>query len=167
MYGYLAVVFKGKGAAKEALRTLEDFTPAYVWIDDVAVVSRGKLGVTHVHSTWAQDDSDVAMGGGWGLLTGALIGLLLGPSGALAGAAMGGYLGVLGGTLGDILSDDPRLDELAEALGKDTSALILVGEKPSLADFESAVEPLGGKIIKSDLKTDDIKALRKALKAAS
>ncbi len=39
----------------------------YVWIDDVAVVSRGKLGATHIHSTWAQDDSEVAAGGGWGL----------------------------------------------------------------------------------------------------
>ena len=37
MYGYLAVVFDGKETAKEALTTLEDFTPAYVWIDDVAV----------------------------------------------------------------------------------------------------------------------------------
>ncbi|MEY8120714.1 MULTISPECIES: DUF1269 domain-containing protein [unclassified Falsihalocynthiibacter] len=167
MYGFIAVTFDGKKTAQKALATLEDYSVAYVWIDDVAVVSRGKLGATHIHSTWAQDDSDITVGGGWGLLTGGLIGLLFGPGGAMAGAAIGGSLGAMGGAANEITFDDPRLDDLAAALVKDSSALILVGEKPSLADFTSAVEPLGGTIIKSDLTEKDIKALRKALKAAS
>lgn len=167
MYGFVAVIFDGKRTAQKALNTLEDYTPAYVWIDDVAVVSRGKLGATHVHSTWAQDDSDIAAGGGFGLLTGGLLGMLFGPGGAMAGAAIGGSLGVMGGAADEIVLDDPRLDDLAEALGKDTSALILVGEKPTLADYASAVEPLGGRVIQSDLTADDIKALRKELKAAA
>ena len=167
MYGFVAVVFDGHKTAHKALDTLMDFTPAYVWIDDVAVLSRGKLGATHIHSTWAQDDSDVGAGSGWGLVTGGLIGLLFGPGGAMAGAALGGSLGAMGGATTEIAMDDPRLDDFAEALVKDSSALILVGEKPTIADFTSAVEPLGGKVIKSDLTEDDIKALRKELKAAA
>ena len=167
MAGYAAFVFEGKNAAGDALDTLAAFTPTYVWVDDVAVVSRGKLGVTHVHSTWAQDDSAVAVGGSWGLLTGALIGALLGPGGAMAGAAAGGYLGVLGGGLADIAVNDPRLDELAVALGNDTSALILVGEDPTLAAFRKAADSLGGKLIEGSLSPEDVLKLRKELKATN
>lgn len=166
MYGFVAAVFDGKRTAQKALDTLEDYSPSYVWVEDVAVVSRGKLGATHIHSTWAQDDSDVAAGGGWGLVTGGLLGCLLGPGGAMAGAALGGSLGAMSGAAEELAFDDPKLDDFTEALVKDTSALILVGEKPTLADYASAVEPLGGRIIQSDLTADDIKALRKELKTA-
>ena len=167
MYGFVAVVFDGKRTAQKALNTLEDYAPGYVWIDDVAVVSRGKLGGTRIHSTWAQDDSDVGAGAGWGLVTGGLISLLFGPGGAMAGAAIGGSLGGMGGLADEITFDDPRLDDFAAALVNGSSALILVGEKPTLADYTSAVEPLGGKIIQSDLDESDIKAMRKELKAAA
>jgi uncharacterized membrane protein len=167
MYGFVTVVFDGHRTAQMAYNTLVDFTPVYGWADDVAVVSRGKLGATHIHSTWAQDDSDVGVGGGWGLVTGGLIGLLFGPGGAMAGAAIGGSIGAMGGATNEMMLEDPRLDEVADALVKNSSALILVGEDPMLADFSSAIEPLGGKVIKSDLTEADIKALRKALKAAS
>ena len=49
------------------------------------MVSKSKYGSIRVHSTWAEDDSDVGAGTGFGALTGGLIGLLLGPGGALAG----------------------------------------------------------------------------------
>ena len=97
-------------------------------------------------------------------MTGGLIGMLFGPGGALAGAAVGGSLGCLLGAADDVDFDDPKLDEFAAALSNDTSALILVGEEATLADFVSAVEPFGGKIIETDLDEDDIKALRKALR---
>jgi len=61
--------------------------------------------------------------------------------------------------------DDPRLDEFAASLTNDTSALILVGEDETLAEFVTGVEPFGGRIIETDLDEKDIKALRKALKA--
>ena len=166
MYGFKAFVFDGKKTARKALDTLEDNTSMYAWIDDVAEVSRNKHGSIRVHSTWAQDDSDVGAGAGLGVMTWGLIGLLLGPGGALAGAAMGGSLGALVGASDDIAFDDPRLDEFAAALSNDTSALILVGEEATVADFGSAVEPFGGKIIETDLDDKDIKALKKALKKA-
>ncbi len=162
MYGFKAFVFGGKKTAGKALDTLEDYTPVYGWIEDVAVVSRSKHGSVRVHSTWAQDDG-VGAGAGFGAVTGGLIGLLLGPGGALAGAAVGGSIGALFGVSDDIEFDDPKLDDLAAALRNDTSALVLVGEETTLADFVTAVEPLGGEIIETDLDDDDIKALRKAL----
>ena len=167
MYGFVAIVFDGKNTAQMALNSLTDIRPAFMWVDDAAVVSRGESGATRVHCTWAQNDCDVAVEGSCGLLTGGLIGMLFGPGGAMAAAALGGSLGAMGGATIEITLEDPRLDEVADALVKDKSALILVGEKPMLADFASAVEPLGGRVFKSDLTEDDIKALRKELRAAA
>jgi len=163
MYGFKAFVFNGKKTAGRAFDTLEDHMPVYPWIDDAAVVSKNKLGFTRIHSTWAQDDSAVGVGTGVGALTGALLGVLLGPGGVLAGAAAGGSMGAMFGVGSEIAFDDPRLDEFAASLTKDTSALILVGEKVSIADFTSAVTPFGGKVIETNLDDKDIAALKKAL----
>ena len=163
MYGFEAFVFDGKKTAHKALHALEDAGAPYVWIDDVAEVSRSKHGSIRVHSTWAQDDSEVGAGTGFGAVTGGLLGLLFGPGGAMAGAAIGGSLGCLVGATDEVAFDDPRLDDFAAALDKDTSAVILVGEKGTLADFTSAFEPFGGKIIQTDLDEKDVKALRKAM----
>jgi uncharacterized membrane protein len=165
MYGFKAFVFNGKKTAYKALDTLEDHMPVYPWIDDAAVVSRSKLGIVRIHSTWAQDDTAVGAGAGFGAITGALLGVLLGPGGALAGAAMGGSMGALFGIGDEIAFDDPRLDDFAASLAKDTSALILVGEKATIADFTAAVVPFGGKVIETNLDEKDVKNLRKALKA--
>jgi uncharacterized membrane protein len=165
MYGFKAFVFNGKKTAVKALDTLEDHSPVYPWIDDAAVVSRSKLGIIRIHSTWAQDDTAIGAGAGFGALTGALLGVLLGPGGALAGAAAGGSMGALFGIGDEIIFDDPKLDDFASSLAKDTSALILVGEAPTLADFTSAVAPFGGKVIETNLDEKDVKNLRKALKA--
>jgi uncharacterized membrane protein len=164
MYVFKAVVFNGKRTAGKALETLEDHMPVYPWIEDAAVVSRSKLGIIRIHSTWAQDDTAVAAGTGFGAVTGALLGLLLGPGGALAGAAVGGSMGAMLGVGDEIAFDDPRLDDFASSLAKDTSALILVGEKVTIADFTSAVTPFGGKVIETNLDENDVKAIKKALK---
>ena len=165
MYGFKAFIFDGKKTAGKALDTLEDYTPAYAWIDDAAVVSKSKHGSIRVHSTWAQDDSDVCAGSGLGALTGAVVGMLFGPAGAIAGAMTGGSLGMLFGASADMAFDDPRLDDFADSLVYDSSSLILVGDDDALTEFTAAVEPFGGgKVIQTDLNEDDIKALRKAMK---
>ena len=163
MAKFKAVTFKGKKTARKAFYTLEDYSPEYYWIDDVAVVSRSKHGHLRVNSTWAQDESGKA-GLGWGAVAGGLIGLLAGPGGALAGAAVGGGVMGLVGKGVDVAVDDPRLDDFAAALDKDTSALIMVADEAELADFWTAVEPLGGEVIDTDLDEKDVEALRKALK---
>ncbi len=166
MYGFKAFVFDGKKTARKAFDTLEDYAPTYEWIEDVAEMSCSKHGSIRVHSTWAQDDGEVGAGAGFGAVTGGVIGLLLGPAGALAGAAVGGSMGAMFGAADEIAFDDPALDDFAASLSNDTSALVLVGEDATLANFVSAVEPYGGKIVETDLNADDIKALKKAMKKA-
>ena len=78
--------------------------------------------------------------------------MLFRPGCAMAGAAIGGSLGAMGGGTDEITFDDPRLAGLAEAPGNDASAM-------TLADLISSVE--------RDLSENNIKALRKKLKAAA
>jgi len=72
-------------------------------------------------------------------------------------------VGALFGVSDEIDFDDPRLDDFAAALAKDTSALVLIGEAATIADFTAAVLPFGGRIIETNLDEKDIKALKKAL----
>lgn len=68
------------------------------------------------------------------------------------------------GASADVAFNDPALDDFAAALDKDSSALVLVGEEASLADFGAAVEPFSGEVINTNLDEKDIKALKKVLK---
>ena len=164
MYGFKAFVFNGKKTASKAYDALEEHKPVYPWIYDAAVVSKNKLGFTRVHSTWAQDDTAVGVGTGLGAMTGALLGAILGPGAAAAGAAVGGSMGAVSTAVGESVLSDTRLDDFAASLDKDTSALILVGERASILDFTSAVEPYGGKIIETNLNEKEVKALKQLLK---
>ena len=44
MIGFKAFVFEGSKTGMKALDTLEDYTPVYSWIDDVAVFNRPLTG---------------------------------------------------------------------------------------------------------------------------
>ena len=162
-----ALVFDGKRTASKVLDALEEqATPGTrKWVDDVAVVSRGKHGFVRVNSTWAEADDAVAAGAGFGALTGALIGAMLGPGGALAGALGGGSIAGRFGMGINIAVEDPRLEEFAAQLEDDKSALILVSDRPAVADLISAVEPWEATIIETDLNEHDLNALREAIKA--
>jgi hypothetical protein len=46
-------------------------------------------------------------------------------------------MGAMFGAADEIAFDDPRLDDFATALDKDTSALVLTGEEVTLTDFVS------------------------------
>lgn len=163
-----AFIFDGSRTAGKVLDTLLDEAPeaTRLWLDDVAVMSRGKHGFVRVNSTWAESDDAVAAGTGLGALTGALIGAAAGPGGALAGALGGGSLaGLMGMTMGIAVSD-PRLEEFASKLRDDTSALVLVADERIAGEFRSALEPYDATLIETDLNEHDVKALREQLKAS-
>ena len=63
-----------------------------------------------------------------GALTGALLGALAGPGGALAGAIGGGWIAGVMGVSANVAFSDPRLDDFADCMKDDTSALILVAD---------------------------------------
>lgn len=154
---FAAYVFPGRNTAEIALRDAEDAVAVgAAWIEDVAVIKRGKLGRVVVHSTWAQDNDWVAGSTGWGALTGALLGALAGPGGALAGLLAGGAFGSLFGAVSDMDVADPALEDLAASLENDTSALVLIGETGS---FIAAFEAAGAKLIQTAIAEEILERL--------
>ena len=169
---FTAVVFKGRGTAQKALDTLADEATyaEKAWVDEVAVLSRGKHGYIRINSTWAQDDATVTGGVGFGALTGGLLGAMMGPAGAIAGAIGAGALagGSIGGMMGigvDFAAADQRLEDFASRLENDTSALVLVANYVIATEFRSAFGPAEGEIIETELNEHHVNALREALKA--
>jgi uncharacterized membrane protein len=160
---FRAFTFEGKRTASKALATVEE-NGSFVWIDDVAVISVGKLGRAKVESSWAQSDSTVGASAGCGALTGALVGALAGPGGALAGAIGGGAMAGLVGEDVNITVSDPRLDEFADKMKKDTSALILVDDGPYGEEFSTAFDSYGGVFVETELNEKDVKEIRKSLR---
>lgn len=126
-------------------------------------MSRNHSGHVSIQSTWAQDNAAVE-NDGWGAATGVLVGLLFSPGGALADSAIGESMGALVGAATDVEFDSPALCGFAASLDKNSSALVLVGETPTLSDFDAVLTPLGGRIVRTDLNERDIKAIKKALK---
>lgn len=138
MTNFKAFTYDGKKTARKVLDVIEDSPATYFWEEDVALISVSKKGHIKVHSSWAQDSSDVPGGISLGAITGGLIGLLFGPGGAMAGAAVGGSMGGLIGHHENVKFDDPALDDFAASLVNDSSALILVGTDDALAEFATA-----------------------------
>jgi len=162
MVQFVAFIFEGKRSAQKVLFELEDSSNDYPWIDDVAVVSRDKLGHLRIHSTWAQDNMG-EQGLGWGAITGAILGSLAAPASALAGAALGGSMWGLFGTAMDDAFNDPDLDKFGAKLEDDSSALVLVGNEKSMSEYEVAMAPYGGVIFKTGLDKDDIDYINKKI----
>lgn len=157
---FAAYVFPGKHTAEEVLREAERAASAgLAWIEDVAVIRRGKLGRVSVNSTWAQDDDMVGANVGFGSLTGAFIGALAGPGGALVGLFSGGALGGMIGSTIDFDMADPMLEEFANRLEKDTSALVLIGE---VHPFLKAFEELNGTLFQTAIPEQALERLRGA-----
>jgi len=169
---FTAYIFDGTRTAQKALDALYDNDDVYPWVDDVATISRDKLGRVRIHSTWAQDEMG-SLGLGMGALTGALLGALVPPVGvaaseaALAGSAVGGSLWGIMGLTADAALDDPKLDQFADKLKKDTSAIVLVTDELYYEDFISYLEPMGGTIYQTSLDGDDIKYIQKKVKEYS
>jgi uncharacterized membrane protein len=138
---FRAFTFNGKKTARKVLDAIEDDLYAFDWYveEDVAEISVNKRGSHRVHSTWAQDSSNVPGGIGFGAILGSCIGILFGPAGALAGAAVGGGIGGMIGHHENVKFDDPALDDFAESLLPDTSALIYIGDADAVAAFEAAL----------------------------
>jgi uncharacterized membrane protein len=161
---FKAFTFEGKSSAWKAYDQLENSNNSWDWFDDLAVISVNKRGTYRVHSNWAQNSTNVPGGIGFGALLGGALGLLFGPGGALAAAAVGGSVGGLIGHHLNVKLNDPVLDKFAASLLNDTSAIVIIGDKVSVAALSEALAAYKLTTFETELAEEVEKALRKALK---
>jgi len=162
---FKAFKFLGKNSAGNAIDKLEWNSDAYYWLDDLAEISVNKRGKYRVHSTWAQDSSAVPGGIGVGATIGGAIGLLFGPGGALAGAAVGGSIGGAIGHKENVEFNDPVLAKFAASLLPDTSALVIIGDKPTLALVTAALADYEVEVFETELDAAVEKSVKAAMKS--
>ena len=169
MTKFKAVTFAGKRTAHKVLNAIEDSPTSYIWLEegDVASISVNQKGHVRVHSTWAQDSSNVPGGIGFGALCGGFLGMLFGPGGALVGATIGGSVGGLIGHHENVKFDDPKLTEFAASLVNDSSALILIGPQSAIDEFTSELDGLTEyvfEVFETTLDEATLSELKKAMK---
>ena len=63
----------------------------------------------------------------------------------------------------DAAFTDPRLEEFADRMQKNTSALIFVTNGPYADEFSTAFDSFGGELIETELDEDDVKVIHNAL----
>lgn len=158
MSDFLVIIFDTAEQAKDARMSLKGLEhDGYVKLDDAAVVTRTVDGKVNVKN---ELDSGVAMGA----LGGSMIGLLLASvffplAGIMAGAAVGGMIGHFFHK--DV--DQTFVKEVKEKIEPGKSALFLMINQ-GINMVITAMEPYKGEVLQTTLTTDEVDALKSALK---
>jgi uncharacterized membrane protein len=158
MSEFLVIIFDTAEQATQARMSLKSLeTEGVVKLDDAAVVTRTSDGKVNVKN---QLDSGVAMGA----LGGSLIGLLLASvffplAGIMAGAAIGGLIGHFFHK--DV--DQAFVKEVTQKIEPGKSALFLMISQ-GVNMVIAAMEPFKGEVLQTTLTTEEVDALKSALK---
>jgi len=153
MENVLAVNFAQDSVAYEALTTLKELDDqGQVALRGAAVVMRNEDGSIAIKD-------EVGDLGYEGTATGGIVGLIVGILGGPIGVLVGGATGVLLGSLfdmDDLDETDSVLSEMSRAvrIGHPSLLAEVVEQSPEVVD--SAIEPLGGIVIRETL--DDVEA---------
>jgi uncharacterized membrane protein len=154
----LVIIFDTAEQAKEARLSLKGLEKeGMVKLDDAAVVSRGEDGKVTVKN---ELDSGVAMGALGGSLVGVLLASVFFPvAGILIGAAVGGAIGHFFHK--DV--DQTFVKEVTQKIEPGKSALFLMINN-GIGMVITAMEPYKGEVLQTTLSTDEVDALKSALK---
>lgn len=152
------LAFDDMTSAAEVHKALVDAkNQGLITIDDAAVVVKDEKGKVHVDNQVARGTwIGTAVGGGLGLLIGAIFfpigGLVLGlAGGALVSKAM------------DLGVDGKFVDEVSAKIEPGTSALFVLTEHANTAAIMAVLRPFKGHLLQTTLDTEAEEAIKKAL----
>lgn len=159
----MVVAFEGQTRAAEVLQTLERIHHARVIdLHAAAVITRDASGKTVIHET---NDFTAEQGLVGGALVGGLLGLIKG--GLLGGALLGAGVGYLASKALDLGFSDQFLQEIADSLTPNSSAIVAAVEFEKVDAAMQALDPFHGKILRQTLPPEQAQKLASALEAAS
>jgi uncharacterized membrane protein len=154
----LVIIFDTAEQATQARLSLKGLEKeGAVKLDDAAVVTRAEDGKVSVKN---ELDSGVAMGALGGSLVGVLLASVFFPlAGLMIGAAIGGMIGHYFHK--DV--DQTFVKEVTQKIEPGKSALFLM-INTGIGMVISAMEPYKGEVLQTTLSTDEVNALKSALK---
>ena len=137
--------FKDEDTARKALSVLnEKHKSESLPLDGAALIYRDEEGEVHLKEV---GDRHPAEGVVKGALIGGALGLLFGPLGAIGGSAIGAYYGGLVASSVDEGVPDPALQEIANLLPTDSSAVVVLTTEARASDVEALLASLGGEVV--------------------
>ena len=159
-----AVAFDGAHTAEKELSDLR-MSREDPWLEEVAELERHVGGRFSMKATSPayDDESHVGAGMAIGGGTGLLLGLIGGPLGLVFWGAMGAATGgALGASSKDESVFDPLVEQVKDALPRNSSALILVAENATAEKLVSAVGTHGRQVLRQPLTNEQAKQLTDA-----
>jgi uncharacterized membrane protein len=160
MSDLVIIAYESEATAESARQKLRELQKEYlIELGDAVVAVRQPDGTVKLNQLLNLTAVGAASGGMWG----ALIGLLfLNP---LLGAAIGAGAGALRGRLTDIGIDDKFMKDAAAALTPGQAALCVMVRKVTADKVLPAMAAFGGKVLRTNLTTEQETKLQDALKA--
>lgn len=157
----IAVAFPSEDAAQTVRDELLELQRLdLVDLEHSAVVIKDEHGRVRLRELRHEALATTARGSVWGLLLGTLF------AAPIVGAAVGATVGALSGALSDLGIDDAFMRELGTTLAPRTSALFLLVHDADPNKVVEAMQPYGGRVLRTSLKTSDEAKLRFALEGA-
>jgi uncharacterized membrane protein len=146
--------------ADDAYNAVQRLQKDYVVnLNGLAIVTVDDEGKTHVDTPSRIVEVSAASGALWGMIFGFLF--LVPGLGLLAGAAMGGLFGKLGKSG----IDDQFRDQVQQMLTPGSAAVVIMASKITEDKFADAMQPYGGRLLKTSLNEDNEKELAEHLGA--
>jgi len=161
MSDLIVIKFNGADTAERALASVRDVQGSgALGLNDTAVVSSDAAGNVRVRNEWSSGAETGAVIGGF---VGALVTFLFPP----AGAAVGAGFGALIGSKLQTGVEKGFVEDVAESLTPNTSALFLIVKSGSAADaVVTAFRTFEGTVYQTTLSPDLEDSLRRALSGA-
>jgi uncharacterized membrane protein len=160
MADLIVIAYDTEATAEAARKKLFELQKEYlIELGDAVVAVRQPDGSVKLNQLVNMTAAGAVSGGMWG----ALIGLLfLNP---LLGAAVGAGAGALSGRFTDVGIDDNFVKEAASALRPGQAALCVLVRKVTADKVLPAMATFGGKVLSTNLSTEQEAKLQEALKA--
>ena len=160
MASLIVIAYDTEATAEAARKKLFELQKEYlIELGDAVVAVRQADGTVKLNQLVSMTAAGAASGGMWG----ALIGLLfLNP---LLGAAVGEGAGALSGRFTDVGINDSFMKEAAGALQPGQAALCVLVRKVTADKVLPVMASFGGKVLSTNLSTEQEAKLQEALKA--
>jgi uncharacterized membrane protein len=159
----LAVIaYPEQGTAAEAASALQEMQREFlIDLQDVAWVTKSQDGKLKLHEGSSLTGAGAATGALWGFLFGLLF---LVP---VFGMAVGAVTGAVAGHLTKYGIDHKWIDEVANAIPPGGSALFIMARDTNQERVLPEMANFGGTVLKTNLTTEQQKALEEALSPAT
>ena len=156
------ITFDGTHNAEQALSALRASRDD-AWLTEVAVLEHHRGGRYSMKATTPDygEKGHVGAGATMGGLTGMALGTIAGPLGILFWGTMGAMTGGVAGDTGSTGVFDPLVEQVKDALPRNSSALILVAE-PSIAEELIAAAGADRQVSRQQLTDEQIEELSQA-----